>query len=142
MKKILYCLWVIVSLSIMASCSATNKNVPASPGEAAVYYLGFMRDGEFDKLLDGYYYGPDMSDLQIETGKENLRKAYASTGKSAEEFLLEEFGGMKIKLIDEKILGTDDAHVKFQLTYPDGSVEYDEYDMKKENGVWKIVIPI
>ena len=142
MKKIILLLLAAAALGF-ASCSSSSssQNVPADPGEAAVYYLEFVKDADFDSFLDGCYFGPSVSESMIKIGKEMMKQGIIEAGGIDDESMAE-LSKLQIKLVDAHSHGDTDAHVTVEVTNPDGESNQTTFDMKKIEGVWKIVIPM
>lgn len=140
MKRILYLVLAVVAISL-ASCSSGAKNVPSDPGEAAVYYFEFAKKADFDNFLDGFYFGPDMPQSQLNLSKEILKQAFLQTDDAEVADAMSKLKDLKIELLDSHMHG-DHAHVKLQITHPDEGPQEAEFEMQQIKGVWKIVVPM
>lgn len=122
--------------SLMAMClflfSACSSN---SPAEAAKKYANYLKNGDFDKWVDGVAFGEDASETNIKAGKAMLL-AMMEAGKEK----LKEKGGVKdIETVSETI--SEDgktAKVVLKMTYGDGTSEDSSMDMIQEKGTWKM----
>ena len=139
MKKILYLIFALAAIAL-ASCSSGPKNVPADPGEAAVYYFEFAKKADFDHFLDGFYFGPDVPESMINLSKEMIKKTLLEADQETAD-AMGKLKDLKIELLDSHIHG-DHAHVKLRTTHPDEDPQEMEFEMQQIKGVWKIVVPM
>jgi len=139
MKKFLYLIFAVVAIAL-ASCSSGPKNVPADPGEAAVYYFEFAKKADFDNFLDGFYFGPDVPESMISISKEMIKKALIEGDEEVAD-AMSKLKDLKIELLDSHMHG-EHAHVKLRVTHPDEGPQEMDFEMQQIKGVWRIVIPM
>ena len=130
MKKMLYLILAVMTIGGMVSCSSSSS----SPGAAAKKYAEYLGSGEYDKFIDGIYFGENTSKEEIEQGKTMLKALLADKGANA----LEEKGGLKSVEVASEEISEDgkSATVVLKQTYGDGSVEEDDSNMVLVNGKW------
>lgn len=131
MKKNVCYLFSLITMCLFLF-SACSSN---SPGEAAKKYANHLKNGDFEKWVDGVAFGADASETNVKAGKAMLL-AMMESGKEK----LNEKGGIKdIETVSETI--SEDgktAKVVLKMTYGDGSSEENKMDMIQENGTWKM----
>lgn len=131
MKKNVYYLFSLLAMCalLFSACS------PNSPSEAAKKYATYLKNGDFEKWVDGVAFGEDATDANVKASKAMLL-AMMEAGKEK----LNEKGGIKnIETVSETI--SEDgktAKVTLKITYGDGTSEESSSDMIQEKGTWKM----
>ncbi len=131
MKKNVYYLFSLLAMCVLLF-SACSSN---SPSEAAKKYATYLKNGDFEKWVDGVAFGEDATDANVKASKAMLL-AMMEAGKEK----LNEKGGIKnIETVSETI--SEDgktAKVTLKMTYGDGTSEESSMDMIQEKGTWKM----
>ena len=124
----IYLVLAIASTGVLASCSSS------SPGKAAKQYMEYLAEGEYDKLVDGLYFGEDASKEDIEKSKAMMKAILMDKGRKS----LEEKGGLKdIEVVSEEISPDGkSATVTLKQTFGNGETEEDDTDLVLVNGKW------
>lgn len=131
MKKIIYLVLATVILSF-ASCSSNTS----SPSEAAKTYFGYLQQADFDKFIDGFYFGEEMSDEMFNFSKELIRQSFQQVGDSDAK---DELAKLKIEVLDETL--SEDgkkAKVTLRVTDSEDNSEENQVDMINIDGTWMI----
>jgi len=140
MKKILYWVWVVMSVSILVGCSSTDKNVPTEPDEAALYYFNLASAGDFEPFFEGLYFGPEVTQAMAELFKQKAVQAIEA-GRGKAPAFVSLFQEAAFELIDLQTTGDEDAVVALRIIRPGKEPIDEEWEMKKVKGVWKLVSP-
>lgn len=130
MKKIIYLSLMVAVSFLMISCSAET------PQKAAVKYSEYLKNGQFDKFVDGIAFDEKMTPEQVKEQKEQLTALLKEKG--TKEF--DKKGGLKdVEFVSEEI--TEDgnrAKVVLKHIYGNGETDEDKMDLVKKDGKWMI----
>ena len=95
-----------------------------------------MAKGDYDKFVDGIYYGEDATKEDISESNTMLKAMLTEKGQES----IKEKGGVKsIEIVSEEI--SDDgksAEVVLKQTYGNGDTEDTDFDMVLVKGKWMI----
>jgi hypothetical protein len=133
MKKIIYFSLSLITLFTIAACFSKTE----TPGDAAKKYAGYIASGDYEKFVDAIAIETeDQTSEQVKEVKDGLLSLLKEKGAKT----IEEKGGIEsTEVVSETILedGTT-AEVVIKQTYGNGEVEESNYDMVKEENIWKI----
>lgn len=133
MKKVIYFSLFVFTLGIFAACSSSD-----SPAKAAKTYAEYMKDGKYDKFVDGIAFEEKASADQIKQQKEMIAAMLKEKG---EKELAKQGGLKKVEIVSEEIAEDGlSAKVVLKQTYGNGESEDANFDMVKRNGAWKMII--
>jgi hypothetical protein len=110
----------------MAACGVTGSNGPQAPGERLVAAMELIRDGK-PRELEAFVVNDDQPGVGMFFG-------VYSSGWAAED------GLNRVDIVSEEIDG-DSATVAARFHFVNGSTEEVTYQLKKEDNVWKIMLP-
>lgn len=127
MKKLMYLGMMLVVALAMASCSS------GGPGSALKDYVTAMKDGDYEKFVNGIDFSKTDPDKV-----EEARQGYVALLQEKGGKELEKKGGLKsIEVISEKIAEDgNSAVVTFKQVYGNGEESEDEQKMVKVDGKW------
>ncbi|HUG43764.1 MAG TPA: hypothetical protein VMN76_05935 [Acidobacteriota bacterium] len=110
----------------MAACGGAGSSDPQSPGERLVAAMELIRDGK-PKELETFVVNDDRPGVGMFSG-------VYSSGWADE-------GGLnRVEIVSEEING-DSATVTAKFHFVNGGAEEVTYQLKKEDNVWKIILP-
>lgn len=134
MKKILHTLLVVFAACSITACSSSKST---SPGDAAISYMEYLKDGQYEKFVDGLYFESGVSDGELKDGKSML---LALLNEKGNEILAEKGGIKEVEVLNEEIDEENKfADVDLRITYGNGDVEEDDMKLiRDEKGEWKL----
>jgi hypothetical protein len=129
MKKMNYLVLALLMLGLTISC--TNQS---SPGKAAKRYMEYAAKGDFEKFVDGFYFGEEVSKEEIKEGKAMMVSLVGEKVKPA----FDKKGGLKSVEVVSETLSDDgkSAEAVLKLTYGNGETDEDTIDMILVDGKW------
>lgn len=129
MRKIIgFCMMFAVIL-LAASCSSYD-----TPSKAMDQYLNSLKDGNYEKFVDGMFFNEDISEEDVQKTKEQFVSLL--NDKVTQEN--EKRGGLKdVQVLSEEISedGTT-AVVTYKMIYGDGEEKEDRQAMINKDGKW------
>lgn len=130
-KTLLFVVSVMLIAVGLVACGAEEK----TPSDEVAKCIELLKNNDFEALANEIALSENVSEEEAQ----EFRAMIASLGteKSAKEMEKKQ-GIISYEILSEEISedGTT-AVVNFQLTYGDGSVKDEKYDLKKVNGEWK-----
>lgn len=133
MKKVFYFGLLATILFIMASCGGAS-----TPGAAAKQYAEYVRDGKYEKFVDGIVFDEKMDAAKVKEAKEGLT---AMLKEKVSKEIEKKQGIKQIDLVSEEVAEDGNtAKVILKQTYGNGETEENTYDMVKQDGKWKMNI--
>lgn len=133
MKKVLYFGLFATILLIMAACSGAS-----TPGAAAKQYAEYIKDGKYEKFVEGIVSNKKMDPAEDKEEREGLTAMLKEkVGKEIEK----KQGIKKIDIMAEVVSEDGNtAKVILRQTYGNGQTEENTYDMIKKDGKWKMTM--
>lgn len=132
MKKTIYFSLMVLCMMFIAACSSD------SPGKAAKKYASYMQSGEYEKFVDGFYFGEDASPEDMDQTKKMLLAMIQEKGAKG----MEQKGGLKeIEIVSEEL--SEDkktAKVILKQIYGNGESDENTIDMVLVDGTWKMLL--
>lgn len=133
MKKLFFFVFAIATLGAMASCGGDKSS---GAGKAAEHYAEYIVAGDYDKFLDGLYIEPGTPVEEVEQGRAIMKSLFVEKGSKT----LEEKGGIKtIEALSEEVAEDGaTATVKMCYTFHNGETDEENWEMRLDNGEWKM----
>jgi len=130
MKKLLTLALALTALVLTVSCGTKS----ASPGAAAKAYMEALAAGDYEKVTDGMYFGPDMTAEETEEARAMWLSLIREKGAGD----IEEKGGIQsVELVSEEIAEDgQSATVVLKTTDGNGETEEDSMKMVLVDGRW------
>ncbi len=134
MKKLFLlasCLFVLV---LAASCGGSGASTPS---DEALKCVALIQDGNYEALVEEIQFDQDTPE-KVEQAKQML----IAMGKDKGAKQIEAKGGITDYKVVEETIAEDGqtAKVKVDVTYGNGSVETEKYNMVNVDGTWKMTI--
>lgn len=130
MKKLFFVLVCVFAL-MATSCGGNS----ATPAGAAADCIELIKAKDYEGFVETINMGENATPEEIEQAKQ----MYVALFKDKGEKQMEKKGGIEsYTLVSEEIAEDGNtAKVKYDITYGDGSVETQKFDMVLVDGVWK-----
>lgn len=131
MKRVLTFSVMIAAMIVVASCSSSSGD---SPSKALNGYIEMLQSGDYEKFVEGFALGEDITPEQAEQQKAMLSGLVGD--KVSKEY--DKRGGLKgVEFITEEISEDgNSAVVTFKMHFGDGTEQEDSQDMVKRDGKW------
>jgi len=132
MKRILNVFVLVVALGLgFAACFSNNS----TPKDAAMKTAALMKSGDYEKMVDGFAYGDNVTPEQEKEVKAMLLHMLKEKGAKS----IEQKGGIKdVSFVSEEIDEEEKtATVVLSYTYGDGSTNEDSMNLIKTADGWK-----
>lgn len=122
--------WLVVMAAVLLFCVACKRE--KGPGETLEKYLNAMQQGNYDAFMGGLSY-PGFDGVNGDSLTFHLMDAN-------KQLLDERYGGVSSYEIVKVILSEDGnyATVRVKINFGNETSEETEYEMIREDGVWKI----
>lgn len=134
MKKSLYLGLFMISLFSMFACS------PSTPGGAAKKYAECIKEGNYEKFVDGIAM-KKQENTDVAKMKEEKEALVAMLKEKGDKQLTKKDGIKTIDIVSENIAEDGNtATVVLKQIYGNGEEEEQTYHMIKEDGKWKMNI--
>lgn len=130
MKKIFTLALALSALVLTVSCGTKS----ASPGAAAKAYMEAVAAGDYEKFVDGMYFGPDATAEETEEARTMWLSMIREKGTES----LEENEGIKsIEVLSEEVVEEGKiVDVTLNVTYGNGETKETGMRMVHADGRW------
>lgn len=130
MKKVFYFSMMVMAMFVMTACSSSSN----TPGGALKKYSEYLKNGEYEKFVEGMAFKDSQDAAKVKEQKETLVSMLKE--KLSKEY--DKKGGIKdIEILSEQIAEDGNtAVVKTKYTYGNGETQEGEQKMVKQDGKW------
>ncbi|MBR5898613.1 MAG: DUF4878 domain-containing protein [Muribaculaceae bacterium] len=129
MKKLFFALVCMFAAMVVTSCGGS-----ATPADAAADCIELMKAQDFEGIVESMYFGDITAEEQAQA-----KEMYVAMFNEKGAKQLEKLGGISsYALVSEEIAEDGQtAVVKYDITYGDGSVKNQKFNMVLVDGEWK-----
>ena len=129
MKKLFFALVCVFATMVVTSCGDS-----ATPADAAADCIELMKAQDFEGIVESMYFGDMTAEEQAQT-----KEMYVAMFNEKGAKQLEKLGGISsYALVSEEIAEDGQtAVVKYDITYGDGTVKNQKFNLVLVDGEWK-----
>lgn len=134
MKKVIYWGLAMICMAWVVACASGGS----TPSDAARKYAGYLQSGNFEKFVDGIYYGDKASSDEVKEAK----KMFLSVLKEKGAKQIEKNDGIKnLEVLSEEMAEDgQSAIVELKTTYGNGKEKKEEMSLVRVGKDWKMKI--